>query len=56
MILDARMPGIPNLGDLRRIDWAAIGPANVIVAGFPCQDISAAGKRAGIEKGARSGL
>lgn len=56
LILDARTPGIPNLGDLRHIDWAAIEPVDVLVAGFPCQDISAAGKRAGIEKGVRSGL
>jgi len=55
-ILDARMPGTPNLGDLRPIDWADVEPIDVLVAGFPCQDISAAGKRAGIEKGVRSGL
>ncbi|NUT52791.1 MAG: DNA cytosine methyltransferase [Saccharothrix sp.] len=55
-ILDARTPGIPNLGDLRHIDWAAVEPVDVLVTGFPCQDISAAGKRAGIEKGSRSGL
>ncbi|MCC8244992.1 DNA cytosine methyltransferase [Saccharothrix sp. NEAU-S10] len=55
-ILAARMPGIPNLGDLRHIDWAAVEPVDVLVAGWPCQDISAAGKRAGIEKGRRSGL
>ncbi|WP_054044536.1 DNA cytosine methyltransferase [Alloactinosynnema sp. L-07] len=55
-ILDARTPGIPNLGDLRHIDWTSIEPVDVLVAGFPCQDISAAGKRAGIEKGVRSGL
>ncbi|NUT47112.1 MAG: DNA cytosine methyltransferase [Saccharothrix sp.] len=55
-VLDARTPGIPNLGDLRHIDWATVDPVDVLVAGFPCQDISAAGKRAGIEKGVRSGL
>ncbi len=55
-ILDARTPGVPNLGDLRHIDWTAVEPVDVLVAGFPCQDISAAGKRAGIEKGVRSGL
>ncbi|GAB1512494.1 hypothetical protein JCM33774_45360 [Actinophytocola sp. KF-1] len=55
-ILEARMPDIPNHGDLRAIDWTAVEPVDVVVAGFPCQDISAAGRRAGIEKGTRSGL
>lgn len=32
------------------------GRVDVITAGFPCQDISAAGTGAGIENGARSGL
>ncbi|MFE0025109.1 DNA cytosine methyltransferase [Amycolatopsis sp. NPDC059021] len=55
-ILAARLPGVPNLGDLRAADFAAVEPVQVLTAGFPCQDISAAGRRAGIEKGARSGL
>ncbi|MFD5089128.1 DNA cytosine methyltransferase [Amycolatopsis thailandensis] len=55
-ILAARMPGIPNLGDVRAIDWSAVEPVDVLTAGFPCQDISAAGRRVGIEKGHRSGL
>jgi DNA (cytosine-5)-methyltransferase 1 len=55
-ILAARMPGVPNLGDLRAVDWTAVEPVDVLTAGWPCQDISAAGRRAGIEKGARSGL
>jgi len=32
------------------------GSADVVVGGFPCQDISQAGKRAGIKEGIRSGL
>lgn len=55
-VLAARMPSVPNLGDLRHIDWTAVEPVDVLIAGWPCQDISAAGKRAGIEKGRRSGL
>ncbi len=55
-ILAARLPGVPNLGDLRAVDFASVTPVEVLTAGFPCQDISAAGRRAGIEKGARSGL
>ncbi|OLZ42802.1 DNA methyltransferase, partial [Amycolatopsis coloradensis] len=38
------------------VDFTSVAPVEVLTAGFPCQDISAAGRRAGIEKGARSGL
>lgn len=55
-ILAARLPDVANLGDLRAVDFASVEPVEVLTAGFPCQDISAAGRRAGIEKGARSGL
>lgn len=55
-ILTARMPSVPNLGDIRGINWRGIAPVEVFTAGFPCQDISAAGRRVGIEKGTRSGL
>ncbi|MEV6909457.1 DNA cytosine methyltransferase [Amycolatopsis sp. NPDC051071] len=55
-ILGVRLPGVPNLGDLRAVDFTSVAPIEVLTAGFPCQDISAAGRRAGIEKGARSGL
>ncbi|MBB2506108.1 DNA cytosine methyltransferase, partial [Amycolatopsis echigonensis] len=55
-ILAARLPDVVNLGDLRAVDFASVAPVEVLTAGFPCQDISAAGRRAGIEKGARSGL
>lgn len=56
VIIDARFPGIPNLGDITTIDWRHLEPVDVITAGFPCQDISEAGKRAGIQKGNRSGI
>ncbi|APU15303.1 DNA cytosine methyltransferase [Actinoalloteichus fjordicus] len=55
-ILAARMPGIPNFGDLRAVDWARVEPVDLVTVGFPCQDISAAGRRAGIREGTRSGL
>ena len=55
-ILAERMPGVPNHGDVLAIDWTAVEPVEVLTAGFPCQDISAAGRRAGIENRARSGL
>jgi DNA (cytosine-5)-methyltransferase 1 len=54
-LLAHRYPGVPNLGDITAVDWTQVEPVDVLVGGFPCQDISNAGKRAGIE-GERSGL
>lgn len=47
-VLAHHWPGVPNLGDIRAVDWAQVEPIDVLTAGFPCQDISNAGKRAGI--------
>ncbi len=44
-----------HLGDITKIDGAEIEPVDVITGGSPCQDLSVAGKRAGLA-GARSGL
>lgn len=44
-----------HLGDITNINGAAAPPANVIIGGSPCQDLSVAGKRAGLA-GERSGL
>jgi DNA (cytosine-5)-methyltransferase 1 len=55
-ILAARFSGAPNLGDITGIDFSQAPPVDVLTAGFPCQDISCAGRRAGIQKGTRSGL
>jgi DNA (cytosine-5)-methyltransferase 1 len=52
-VLARRWPGVPNLGDVTDIvDPPAV---DVLCGGFPCQDISVAGKRAGIG-GDQSGL
>jgi DNA (cytosine-5)-methyltransferase 1 len=55
-VLAYRWPEVPNLGSVTEIDWAAVEPVDVLCGGFPCQDVSAAGKRAGIKDGTRSGL
>lgn len=55
-VLEYRFPGIPNLGDITQVDWTTVEPVDVICGGFPCQDVSSAGKRAGIKPGTRSGL
>ena len=44
-----------HIGDITRIDGAEIPPVWCITGGSPCQDLSIAGKRAGLA-GARSGL
>lgn len=44
-----------NHGDITTVDWRKVEPVDVLVAGYPCQDLSNAGKRAGIE-GAKSGI
>lgn len=54
-ILAHHHPDVPNLGDITAVDWAAVPEVDILTAGFPCQDISNAGKRAGIE-GTRSGI
>ena len=55
-ILAHRYPDVPNLGDITAVDWSAIEPVDVLTGGFPCQDVSHAGKRAGLGEGTRSGL
>jgi DNA (cytosine-5)-methyltransferase 1 len=55
-ILACRFPDVPNIGDITVYDWSQLeGLVDIITAGFPCQDISNAGKRKGIE-GERSGI
>ena len=44
-----------HLGDITKINGAEIEPVWAIIGGSPCQDLSVAGKRAGLA-GARSGL
>jgi len=55
-LLARHHPDIPNLGDITAIDWATVEPVDIITGGFPCQDLSVAGHRAGLTDGTRSGL
>lgn len=50
-----RFPRVKQLGDVTKINGAAIEPVDIITFGSPCQDLSIAGQRAGL-KGERSGL
>lgn len=55
-ILERNFPGVPNYRDVSKVDWASIEPVDILTGGFPCQDLSLAGKRAGMKEGTRSGL
>ena len=55
LILRQHWPTVPIHNDVHTFRPPP-GSANVICAGFPCQDLSIAGKQAGIQKGNRSGL
>lgn len=54
-ILARHFPEAKRFGDIREVDPRALEPVDVVCGGFPCQDLSVAGHRAGL-KGARSGL
>jgi DNA (cytosine-5)-methyltransferase 1 len=54
-VMALRFPGVPNLGDVRNVTKETAATPDVVCGGFPCQDLSVAGKRAGLA-GERSGL
>jgi DNA (cytosine-5)-methyltransferase 1 len=54
-ILNKHWPDVPKWLDVSDVKGAEIPPVDCIIFGSPCQDLSVAGKRAGLE-GERSGL
>lgn len=58
-VLAQHWPGVPIYDDVRTLTTTALRrdgiAVDLVCGGFPCQDVSFAGKRAGLE-GARSGL
>jgi DNA (cytosine-5)-methyltransferase 1 len=54
-VLERRWPDVPRWRDVRDCGAHNLPSADVICGGFPCQDISEAGKGAGLA-GERSGL
>jgi len=60
-VLAKHWPNVPIYEDVRELTYDrlksdGISGIDVICGGFPCQDISVAGKQAGIGEGTRSGL
>ena len=54
-VTKTRFPDMKHLGDITQIHGAEIELVDIITFGSPCQDLSVAGKRAGLA-GERSGL
>ena len=45
----SRFPHMKHLGDVTKVNGADIEPVDIITFGSPCQDLSVAGKRAGLK-------
>lgn len=63
LVTKTRFQNMKHHGDITKINGAEVEPVDIIVGGSPCQDLSLAGKRAGMkhedmgdEDGTRSGL
>jgi len=54
-VLERHWPTVPKHDDVATLTVSTFGPADVVTFGSPCQDLSVAGKRAGLD-GERSGL
>ncbi len=51
-----RFPKMKHLGSVTEINGATVEPVDIITFGSPCQDLSVAGKQAGLQDGTRSNL
>ena len=54
-VTEKRLPGMKHYGDVSKLNGGDLEPVDIITFGSPCQDLSIAGKRGGLD-GARSGL
>jgi DNA (cytosine-5)-methyltransferase 1 len=54
-VLQHRFPGSRKYGDIREVQKGTLEKVDVFCGGFPCQDVSSAGKREGLS-GPKSGL
>ena len=55
-VLTKHWPNVRRYEDVSAVGGDTLEPVDVIAGGFPCQDVSVAGQRAGIQDGTRSGL
>ena len=55
-VLTKHWPNVRRYEDVSAVGGDTLEPVELIAGGFPCQDVSVAGQRAGIQAGTRSGL
>ena len=48
-VLKKHWPNVPNLGNIREVNWEEVERVDVIAGGYPCQPFSTAGKRNGTD-------
>jgi len=54
-VLEERWPDVKRYGGIEDVEIGELGAVDLVCGGFPCQDLSVAGKRKGLS-GGRSGL
>jgi len=55
-VLQKNFPGVPIYEDITKLNGKDFKDIELLTGGFPCQDISVAGRGEGIKEGTRSGL
>ncbi len=55
-VLKKNHPGVTVYNDVRDVSAGDFSEANILTAGFPCQDVSLSGKLRGLKDGTRTGL
>lgn len=55
-VTSKRLPTVKHYGDVSTLSGRDLAPVDIITFGSPCQDLSIAGRRAGLEDGERSNL
>ncbi len=50
-VLEKHWPGVPNLGDITKIDWTQVERPDLICGGYPCQDLSSVHTRGSGRRG-----
>jgi len=55
-VLETHWPNVARYGDVRECGRHNLVPVDLICGGFPCQDVSQAGKQAGLHEATRTGL